>query len=125
MTLSGDYLFLGLIILGAFLMYFCTVRRNILLAFSSSIIWLSLGVWLWFASTPIFGLVEDWSRLLIWVFFILTFVPWLLFADTEVQYQKDGKSWKEYGGKPSLTIEDASVRYKRELQSRLGKVRRR
>ena len=114
------------IVLGIFFTWFSSVRRNILLAFSASLSWLAGALWLWFSTGSALGLTEDWSKLLVWVFFILTFVPWLLFADTEIKYEKKGMSWSEYGKKPSSTnVRDVSAEYKKELQERLGRARRR
>jgi len=114
------------IALGLFFTWFCTVRRNVLLAFVGSLVWFSCALWLWFSTGSALGLTEAWSQILVWVFVILAFVPWLLFADVEVKYQDGKRSWSEYGDKPSNTnIRDVSSEYKRELQQRLGRVRRR
>jgi len=129
MTLSGDYLFIGLILLGVFLTWFCTIRRNILLAFSSSLVWFGCAAWLFFG-TSVLGLDETWKQIIVWAFVMMIFVPWLLFADIEVKHQRTTKfgssSWSSYSGDtPSFEDQMSTAdKYKIELRERLDRARR-
>jgi hypothetical protein len=59
---------------------------------------------------------------------MLTFVPWLLFADTEVRHEArsntGSSSWVEYGSKPKGTHISASEKYQIELHKRMEGVRK-
>ena len=117
MVVSGDVLFFSLIILGGFLTLFASRRPNILLAFCASLVW--------FSSTPLFGLTENWSKILVWVFGIMSFVPFLLQMDTEIKNDRPGVSWTEWGDKPKAKQINSAEQYQSELRKRLARARRR
>lgn len=125
MVIDGNYLFIGLLMLALCLTVFAANRPNILLAFCASLIWFSTGMLLWFSSVPLFGLTENWSKVLVWVFGIMSFVPFLLQMDTEIKNDRPGVSWTEWGDKPKAKQIDAGTKYQIELSKRLGKARRR
>ena len=125
MVVSGDVLFFSLIILGGFLTLFASKRSNILLAFCASLVWFSIALLMWFSTTPIFGLAENWSKLLVWVFAMLTFTPFLFQMDTEIKNDRPGVSWTEWGDKPKAKQINSAEQYQSELRKRLARARRR
>jgi len=127
MTLSGDYLFIGLILLGVFLTWFCATRRNILLAFCGSLVWFGCASWLFFG-TSVLGLDSVWKQIIVGAFVVLIFVPWLLFADVESRHEMRTKSgsftWKEFGSKPIVRRQPSNYdQYAAELRERLDRAR--
>ncbi len=100
MSLTGDYLFITLVLMALGLNLIQMKRPNILIAFSISMLWFALAMWLFFGSSPILTLGEDWTGILIWVFVMLAFVPWLLQMDTEIISEAKGKRWKSWGAPP-------------------------
>jgi hypothetical protein len=131
MTITGDYLFIGLITLGFCLTLFASKRPSLPLALAAGLIWFSTGIWLWFSSTPIFGFSETWSQMLAFVFVIMTFVPFLLQMNVEVRYEqsKQGKfqgypgaesssyvAWGPKPGKKVETSEDRQAAHREQLK---------
>ena len=122
MVVSGDVLFIGLIILGGFLTMFASRRPSLPLAICAGLVWLALGVWLYFSPTPIFDIADTWSQMLAFVFIILTLVPFLLQMNVEVRYEqsKQGKfqgypgaessSYASWGPKPKKEVETSEMR---------------
>lgn len=100
MTISGDYLFVTLVLMALGLMIIQMRRKEILLCFAVSMMWFSLGMWLFFSSSAPITLGEGWSDILAWVFVILTFVPWLAQMNTEIRHEAEGHSWKSWGKEP-------------------------
>jgi len=122
MTLTGDYFFIGLILLSIFLTWFSSKRPNILLAFCASLSWLSLAVWLFISSSAPIGVNEDWKKLIVWVFFLLGFLPFLFQMDTEIKRGSKGDaSYIEWGDKPVVPKNDTQVDYKKFFRSKLGR----
>ena len=77
MTLTGDGLFIGLLILGMFFMIFSNRRRNVLVSLATFIIWFALGLWLFFSTSAPIGFGETWKDVLGWGFLVLAFLPFL------------------------------------------------
>jgi hypothetical protein len=128
MVIDGNYLFIGLLMLSICLTIFAASRRNLLLTMLAGLTWLVMGLWIFFSPTPVLDIDEDWSKMLAWVFVMMTFVPWLLGADTEVRHeartQTGSSGWVEYGAKPKGVHLSASEKYQLELHSRLDKVKK-
>lgn len=143
MVISGDVLFIGLIILGGFLTMLAAKRPSLPLAISAGLVWLSLGVWLWLSPSAIFSLSETWAQMLAFVFILLTFIPFLLQMNTEIRYEqsKQGKfqgypgaessSYVKWGPKPKEQVETSEMRQSshreklREISSKYPSARRR
>jgi len=125
MIIEGNYLFIGLIALAFCLTLFASKRPNILVAFCAALLWFSTGMLLWFSSSPLLGLTENWSKVLVWVFFIMTFVPFLFQMDTEIKNDRPGVSWTEWGDKPKAKQVNSAEQYQTELRKRLARARRR
>ncbi len=111
---------IGILVLAGFLTWFSFHRPNILISISAGVTWLGLAMWMFFGTTPLFDLGETHSKLLVWVFFMLTFVPFLALMDTAIQYEKDGKRWTEWGARPQ-DRESSYDKYKTELRRRVRK----
>jgi len=122
MTITGDYLFLGLLILGSFLTYFSSRRPSMPLAICAALVWLALGVWLFLSPTPIFSFTETWAQMLAFVFILMTAIPFLFQMNTEIRYEqsKQGKfkgypgaessSYTSWGPKPKKEVETSEMR---------------
>lgn len=103
MTITGDYLLVTLVLMVLGLTIIQMRRPNILLAFSISMIWFSLGMWLFFSDSPPIALGNDWTGILSYVFIMLAIIPWLFQMDTEILSEYKGKRWKSWGRPPSLS----------------------
>ena len=122
MTVSGDVLFIGLIILGGFLTMFSSRRPSMPLAICSALVWLALGVWLFLSPTPIFSIGDTWSQMLAFVFILLVFVPFLFQVNTEIRYEQsrqgkfkgypgaESSSYSSWGPKPKPEVETSEMR---------------
>jgi len=127
--IDNNWLFVGFILLGAFLTWFASLKPNVVVAIAASVAWLSMATWLFFSPIPIFtfGLTGeiDWSKMFVWVLVLMAFVPFLLHMNVEIRHDKDGYSWKEYGSRPKTPKMSSYEAYQAELHRRLNKVRRR
>lgn len=117
MALTGDYLFITLVLMVLGLTLIQMRRPNILVAFSISMLWFALAMWLFFGSSPILTLAQDWTGILVWVFFMLAFVPWLFQMDTEIMNEAKGQRWKSWGSPPIEKI-DKQEEHRRILRGR-------
>ena len=106
--------------LAVFFTWLSFSRKEILICFCASLTWFSLAIWYFFGSTPLFGLEEVYHQLLVWVFVLMTFVPWLAQMNTEITREAGGQKWTEYGPKPKTKIANYEE-YKAELRRRLGR----
>lgn len=116
MVITGDvFLFffglLALVLMGL-------SSRNILLAFSSSMIWFSLFMWLFFSPTPPLDVSKNWVQILAWVFLMLTFVPFLMRIDTEIRHERRGQKWTTWGTPPEERRSNATEEYKALIRRR-------
>lgn len=123
MTLTGDGLFIGLLILGMFMMLFSNRRRNILVSLATFIVWFSLGMWLFFSDTAPIGFGEVWQDVLGWGFLVLSFLPWLFAMDQEIIHEAQGKKWTRYGTPPEEKGPTAYEAYRDTLYNRTRKGR--
>lgn len=117
---------IALVGLACYLTWLASRRRNILLSMVAGLTWFGLAMWLFFSATPVFDIAEDYAKILMWVFFILTFVPFLFYMDQEIRHEKRGKSWTTFG-EPPAENESGYEKYRRELRGRMrrqGKGRR-
>lgn len=120
MTISGDVLFFGLMILAVILMF--NARRGLLYAFSAFFIWFALGYWMFFSSSPPLTLGEGWADILVYVFFILLpFGSLLGMMNTEIQHEKDGKRWTKYGEEPKIKGPSGYEAYRDKLFAKTRK----
>ena len=119
MTLSGDFLFVTLVLMALVLTFIQMMRPNILIAFSISMLWFSLSMWLFFGDSPMLTLAQDWTGILIWVFIMLAFVPWLLQMDTEITNEAKGQKWKSWGAPPKSKTANRTDEYRKNLRGRL------
>lgn len=119
MTISGDYLFVGWVLMAVFFTWFSASRRNILLAFVGFILWFSLGFWLFFSTSAPIGLTEQWQRIFAWAFFVLSFLPFIFQMDIEVKNEMKGKSWKTFEPRtPEQKKLSGYEEYKEKLRKR-------
>ena len=110
-----------LIVLAAFLTWPVSFKiKNLLISLSAGLLWFGLAVWFFFTPDPlpIFNLDDNYSIILVWVFMMLMFVPFLALMDTEIQMEKGGQKWREWGAKPTTKVNNYES-YRKELQRRL------
>lgn len=122
MDLTGDAVFIGLLILGMFLMIFSNKRRNVLVSLATFIVWFALGLWLFFSASAPIGFGETWKDVLGWGFLVMSFLPWLFAMDQEIIHEARGRKWVVYGPAPREELPSGYQRY-RELLT--GRTRRR
>lgn len=117
MTITGDYLFITLALMALGLNIIQMRRPNILIAFTISMLWFSLAMWLFFGDRPPLTLAQDWTGILVWVFVMLAIVPWLAQMDTEIQHEAQGKKWKSWGQPPEEKV-NRREEYRKILRER-------
>ena len=116
-----------LAVLGIFLTWFSSKRRDVLLTLCTALLWLGLAMWLFFSTTPVLGLSENYEQILAWVFFILIFVPIIIYMNTESRHEASTKggeriSWAEWGADVQDRLRekpDGYENYKKALRRRL------
>jgi hypothetical protein len=118
--MTENFLFLGLIALAGVLTYFARYTPQILVRMACSITWLALGVWLFFGGGGL-GISENWTKILVFVFVIMTVVPltWQMRTDISRSVTKSNKngseaaSWVEWTKPPTKqeTSEDRQRAY--------------
>ncbi len=121
MELTGDGLYIGLLILGMFLMMLSRKVRNILLALGTFTIWFSLGLWLFFSTSAPIGFGDTWKEVLGWGFLILAWLPFLWQMDVEIRHEAQGKKWTKYGDPPTEKGPSAYEEYREKLYGRTRK----
>jgi len=123
MGLTGDGLFIGLLMMGSIFMMFSMKRRNILLAFVTFTVWFAMGMWLFFSNQPPIGFGETWKDILGWGFLIIAFLPWIFQIDVEIRHEMKGHSWTTWGEEPKRTTSEYE-HYRDQLFMRTRKRRR-
>jgi len=124
-TVGGDWLFGGLILLACFITWYSGHRKNFMMAFIGFGLWFSLFMWLFFSPTPVLNITaatevgDYWIEILMWVFLLLAFLPLVLQIDTEITRELKGRRWKEFGSPPKEEGESEYDRYMREFRRRL------
>jgi hypothetical protein len=95
-------------------------RPNIIITFCAFLSWFSLFMWGLFSGS--LDLVQYYSKFLVWIFLMMSFVPWLLMMDTEIKHEAlvKGKkvSWSDWGKDPEETTSSYDD-YKGKLKDRL------
>lgn len=99
MVLTASFLFLGA--LAVFLTWASFKRKMLLLSIAAGLCWFALFVWFFFTGDPILGFAEEYQQIFAYVFLIMTFIPFLALMDTEIKWEKNGRSWSEWGEKPT------------------------
>jgi len=124
MSITGDALFIGLILLGCFFMMFSMKRRNILLALVTFVFWFSMGMWLFFSPSAPIGFGEAWQDMLGWGFLVLSFLPWLFQMDVEIKHERKGYSYSTWGQEPVEKGPSEYEEYREKLFNRVRRERR-
>lgn len=124
---GGSMLLLAFIGLACFFTWFSSKRRDILLSIVAALLWFSTAMWLFFSGSSPFDLSEGYVQILVWVFILLAFVPFLFQMNVEVKKEgKGGRSYVDFvkrgmeNGKPETEYQ----RYRRLLQKRTRPKRR-
>ncbi len=132
MTITADYLFIGLILIAAFLTYLARYTAQILVRMAASLAWLAMGIWLLLGNVTGLGMSDNWAKVLGFVFIIMCIVPFTWQARTDIErtttVQKKGfpgaetASYKDWGPTPKRrkeTSEDRQIAYREQLHSRI------
>lgn len=104
--------------LAAFFTWFSFKRREILITFVTSMLWFALAMWLFFGDAPLFDIEETYIQILVWVFVMMTFVPWLAQMNTEIENEAKGQRWKSYGQPPKGETTSKAEEYRKTLRRR-------
>lgn len=124
MSLTGDALFIGLLLLGMFMMLFSQKRRSVLVSLGTFIIWFSLGLWLFFSTAAPIGFDDTWKEILGWGFLVLSFLPFVFAIDQEILHEAQGKKWTQYGQPPVRKGPSGYEQYRDLLYSRTRRRRK-
>lgn len=117
--IGGDEMLLvGFLGLAAFFTWFSYRRREILITFVASLLWFSLAMWMFFSDVAPFTLGDTHVNLLVWVFILMTFVPWLMQMNTEITNEERGQKWSSWGAPPSKKYMSGYDTYKKQLHRR-------
>lgn len=124
-SITGDALFIGLLIMGMFFMMFANRRQNILVSLVTFMIWFSLGLWLFFSTSAPIGFEENevWKDVLGWGFLVLAFLPFLFAMDQQIEHEAHGKKWFKYGTPPEIKGPTNYEKYRDVLWSRTRRGR--
>ena len=117
--MSISFLFVILIILGLSLFIAAFRWKDILLSYAAALTWMAIGFWWVVGDITNFGLSESWSRILVFVPFILSFTVLLRLMNTEIRHEASGRSWTESGPTPREETVSRRELYKKELRRRL------
>lgn len=116
--MSLSFLFLGLLFLALTLTLACFRWKDILLSYASALVWLAIGFWWLLGDITNLALADPWSKILVFVPFILFFVVIIRLIGIEVEMERKGQRWREWGSKPPEEMESPGERYKREIRRR-------
>lgn len=125
MAITGDALFIGLLILAMFMMLFSNKRKHVLVSLVTFIIWFAMGMWLFFSATAPIGFGEEWKDILGWGFLVLSLLPFVFAIDQEIVHEAQGKKWTKYGQPPKEKGPSAYENYRDTLYNRTRRGRRR
>jgi len=139
MVLTGDYLFIGLIILAGMLSLLAIRANLILFRIGAAISWIALAfLFLTNALGP--AIATPWVQVVSFTFVVMAFAVLLLQMRTETTYEARGQkrgafgmrgetestSYTGWGPKPKKrksTSAERQAEYKQELRSRLSRRR--
>jgi hypothetical protein len=107
-----------MLLLAMFFTWFSRRVQNILIGLVTFMLWFSLGMWLFFSSSPPLAVGEAWVDVLAWAFVILAFLPLLFQMDVEIKHEEKGKSWTRYGQPPERKGPSAYEEYREKLFAR-------
>ena len=122
MTLSGGYLFIGLIILAGMVSLLAIKVNLILFRIGAALSWLTLGILL-LTNQLSTGIAQPWTQALGFLFLVMTIAPLTLQMVTEIKTEKGGKSWIEWGKKPVEAEKPRSQRVYEEHKARIRAAR--
>ena len=99
MTVSGDYVFVGLIILAGMVTLLVLKVNLLLFRLGSALSWLVLSILL-LTNQLSLGISQPWTQVLGLLFLVMTISPLTLQMVTEIKTSKGGMSWSEWGRAP-------------------------
>lgn len=118
---SSSFLFFGFIVLAFGLTFLSYKRPHVLVSMGAGLSWLAMGFWLLIGDIDNLDISDSWVTILVWVFIMMTFVPFLFQMDTFITWERKGTKWTGWGPKPEDEKGPESYeQYKEELRRRLG-----
>jgi len=117
--MSLTVLFVATLILGLALFIAAFRWKDILLSYAAALTWMAIGFWWIVGDLTNFGLSEDWSRILVYVPFVLAFSVLLRLWNTEIKMESKGKSWTEWGPAPKGEPSNRRLEYRKMLRERI------
>ena len=118
--MSMSFLFAILVALGLGLFIAAFRWRDMLLSYSAALTWMAIGFWWIIGDLTNFGLSEPWSRILVFVPFVLSFSVLLRLMNVEIRTEAKGKSWTEMGPTPRGEVPNRRSEYRDMLRKRIG-----
>ena len=127
--MSLSFLFLSLVGLAFGLLVIAFRWKDMLLSYAAALTWMAIGFWWILGDITNFGLDDSWSKILIFVPFILAFTVLLNLMNTEIRMEARGgqgsrgsqstQSWTERGASPRRREVNRTVEYRKMLRKRL------
>ena len=123
--MSASFLFLGLVVLGCFLLWFSSKRPEYLVKLVTTLVWWGLGFWVTLGGVTNLGIGSSWTIFLLFAFFVAGIIPQIMAMNqdnkVELRRQGRGQSWTEWSARPEDEKESGYDKYKRELEASTGK----
>ena len=116
--MSLSFLFIGLLAMSLTLTLACFRWKDILLSYAAGLTWLAIGFWWILGDITNLGLDDPWTKILVFIPFIMFFVIMIKLMGTEIEMEGEGMKWKEYGRKPQREKLSKYEAYKKELHKR-------
>ena len=118
MTLTGDYVFITIILLAMGLTFLSFRYTSILLRSATFLIWLALTIMMF---TGVFGtsLEDTWVQILVWIFLVLSIMMLLMQMDTEILHEAKGRRWYTFDREPREKPPSSYQGYAERLRRRL------
>lgn len=123
MVITGDYLFVGLVILGGMLTLISLKVSLILFRLGAALAWLTLAILL-MTNQLATGMAQPWTQALGLVFLVMTVAPLTLQMVTEVRRESGGKTWSKWGEAPKEESLSRSAGIQDNWQKQLREKRR-
>jgi hypothetical protein len=115
--MSISFFFIAWIVLAIFFTWFASRRPEMLVRLTASLLWMGLGFWLLLGGIENIDIADSWNQILIWIFFVMTVVPWIFQINTEIRRERRGRTWSEWGAPPEERLSPYEE-HRRLLRSR-------
>jgi len=131
--MSASFLFIGLILIAAFLTYFAYRVRLLIFTMAAASSWLGLGVWLLLSDSTNLQMGDLWTQIIATVFILMTIAVMTLQMRTDIRHERSVRgsgggtreSWTESvpRRKKRQTSLERQVEYRELLRGKTGRRR--